>query len=66
MFTVWEERTSARAFNRGCRIDFAFVSPGLLPYVHSCEVLTTQHIPPKCEWPPRVQPQSRGPQGWGS
>ncbi|KAG2496320.1 hypothetical protein HYH03_005552 [Edaphochlamys debaryana] len=47
VFTVWEERTSARAFNVGLRIDFVLASPGLLPYVQSCEVLTANDIPPK-------------------
>ncbi|KAG2429845.1 hypothetical protein HXX76_010627 [Chlamydomonas incerta] len=46
-FTVWEERTNARAFNVGCRIDYFFVSPALLPYVESCEILTDRQIPPK-------------------
>ncbi|GIM03777.1 hypothetical protein Vretimale_8394, partial [Volvox reticuliferus] len=46
-FTVWEERTSARAFNVGLRIDYVLVSPGLLPYVESCEILTAAEIPPK-------------------
>uniref|UniRef100_A0A7S0WNY8 DNA-(apurinic or apyrimidinic site) endonuclease n=1 Tax=Chlamydomonas leiostraca TaxID=1034604 RepID=A0A7S0WNY8_9CHLO len=44
-YTVWEERTNARAFNRGCRIDYVCVSPGLLPHVTSCEILTD--LPPK-------------------
>ncbi|GIL67000.1 hypothetical protein Vafri_20376 [Volvox africanus] len=46
-YTVWEERTSARAFNVGLRIDYVLVSPGLLPYVESCEILTATEIPPK-------------------
>ncbi|KXZ53641.1 hypothetical protein GPECTOR_6g558 [Gonium pectorale] len=46
-YTVWEERTSARAFNVGLRIDYVFVSLGLLPYVESCEVLSANDIPPK-------------------
>lgn len=43
-FTVFDERTSARPFNRGLRIDFALASPGLLAKVVSCEVVPT---PPK-------------------
>ncbi|GLI67278.1 hypothetical protein VaNZ11_011462 [Volvox africanus] len=46
-YTVWEERTSARAFNVGLRIDYVLVSPELLPYVESCEILTAAEIPPK-------------------
>ncbi|EFJ48590.1 hypothetical protein VOLCADRAFT_104648 [Volvox carteri f. nagariensis] len=46
-YTVWDERTSARAFNTGLRIDYVLVSPGLLPYVQSCEILTAAAIPPK-------------------
>ncbi|KAK9908864.1 hypothetical protein WJX75_003939 [Coccomyxa subellipsoidea] len=44
-FTVWDEKTSARAFNEGVRIDYALLSPGLLEHVVSCEVIST--LPPK-------------------
>ncbi|KAL3135379.1 minichromosome maintenance- protein, variant 2 [Trebouxia sp. C0010 RCD-2024] len=43
-FTVWDEKTNARAFNEGVRIDYALCSPGLLPHVVSCEILS---LPPK-------------------
>ncbi|GFH07969.1 DNA-(apurinic or apyrimidinic site) lyase [Haematococcus lacustris] len=44
-FTVWEERTSARAFNAGCRIDLILLSPELLPQVLACDIVTD--VPPK-------------------
>jgi hypothetical protein len=34
-----QERTNARAFNAGCRIDYVLASPGLLPHIESCEIL---------------------------
>lgn len=40
-----QERTNARAYNRGCRIDYVCVSPGLLPLVASCEIVYS--LPPK-------------------
>ncbi|KAK9819914.1 hypothetical protein WJX72_003899 [[Myrmecia] bisecta] len=43
-YTVWDEKTSARAFNEGLRIDYALCTPGLLAKVVSCEVVQT---PPK-------------------
>jgi len=46
-FTVWDERTSARAFDRGLRIDYVLVSPWLLPLVASAEILGKDVIPPK-------------------
>lgn len=47
VFTVWEERTSARAFNQGLRIDYILCSPGLLPHLRSCEIVSTEILPPK-------------------
>lgn len=46
-FTVWDEKTSARAFNEGVRIDYVLCSKRLIDQgqVVSCEVLT--NIPPK-------------------
>ena len=44
---VWDEKTSARAFNQGVRIDYALASPGLMPHVASCKFLGTQELPPK-------------------
>ncbi|GFR44092.1 hypothetical protein Agub_g5254, partial [Astrephomene gubernaculifera] len=46
-YTVWEERTSARAFNAGLRIDYVLVSPALLPYIAACDILPASAIPPK-------------------
>eukprot|EP00884_Botryococcus_braunii_P000520 jgi/Botrbrau1/10469/Bobra.0133s0075.1 len=43
-FTVWDEKTSARVFNEGVRIDYALVSGGLRGSVKSCEVVS---VPPK-------------------
>uniref|UniRef100_A0A1D2AEL1 DNA-(apurinic or apyrimidinic site) endonuclease n=1 Tax=Auxenochlorella protothecoides TaxID=3075 RepID=A0A1D2AEL1_AUXPR len=47
VYTVWDERTSARAFNRGLRIDYVLCTPGLLPSVVACEVVGTDRLPPK-------------------
>lgn len=44
VFTVWDEKTSARAFNEGVRIDYALSSPGLMEHIVSCEILA---LPPK-------------------
>eukprot|EP00887_Chlorella_sp_A99_P002530 scaffold6.g2530.t1 len=46
-YTVWNEKTSARAFNQGLRIDYVLASPGLLDRVASCEVLSAKVLPPK-------------------
>ncbi|KAF8065610.1 Lrrc47 [Scenedesmus sp. PABB004] len=45
VFSVWDEKKSARAFNVGLRIDYALVSRALLPAVASCEVVGD--MPPK-------------------
>eukprot|EP00892_Ulva_mutabilis_P000637 jgi/Ulvmu1/10574/UM065_0028.1 len=37
-FTVWNERTNARAYNRGLRIDYTMCSQGLRPHVVDCQV----------------------------
>lgn len=47
VYTVWDERTSARAFNHGLRIDYILCTPGLLPSVAACEVVGTDRLPPK-------------------
>lgn len=47
VYTVWDEKTSARAFNEGLRIDYIFASPGLMQHVVSCEVVGTDVLPPK-------------------
>ncbi|KAL4443537.1 hypothetical protein ABPG75_011274 [Micractinium tetrahymenae] len=46
-YTVWNEKTSARAFNQGLRIDYVLCTPGLLGRVVSCEVLSAEVLPPK-------------------
>ncbi|CAL8460704.1 g235 [Coccomyxa elongata] len=45
VFTVWDEKTSARAFNEGVRIDYALLTPELLQRLVSCEIIST--LPPK-------------------
>lgn len=37
-FTVWNERTNARASNRGLRIDYAMCSPSLKSQIIDCQV----------------------------
>ncbi|KAL4447344.1 hypothetical protein ABPG77_007377 [Micractinium sp. CCAP 211/92] len=46
-YTVWSEKTSARAFNQGLRIDYVLCTPGLLGRVVSCEILSSEVLPPK-------------------
>ena len=46
-FTVWDEKTSARAFNEGQRIDFVLATKGLVEKITSCEILSSTDIPPK-------------------
>ncbi|GAB4818347.1 hypothetical protein N2152v2_005393 [Parachlorella kessleri] len=41
VYSVWDEYTSARAFNRGLRIDYFLCTPGLLEKVVSCEMVAT-------------------------
>jgi len=47
VFTVWDERTSARAFDRGLRIDYVLVSPRLLSLIVSAEILGKDLLPAK-------------------
>jgi exodeoxyribonuclease III len=47
VYTVWDEKTSARAFNEGLRIDYVLATPGLMERVVSCEVLGIEDLPPK-------------------
>jgi len=47
VFTVWDEKTSARAFNEGVRIDYVFATAGIMPHVVSCEILGADVLPPK-------------------
>ena len=46
-FTCWDERTNARASNRGSRIDYILVTRDLVDKVVSCEIIPTSKIPPK-------------------
>lgn len=47
VYTVWDEKTSARPFNQGLRIDFALATPGLDAKIGGCEVLSADAVPPK-------------------
>ena len=38
VFTVWDERTNARASNKGLRIDYTLCSPDLHRKVAGCQV----------------------------
>lgn len=38
MFTHWETRINARETNYGTRIDYILATPGLLPWVKTCEI----------------------------
>ena len=38
VFTVWDERTNARASNRGLRIDYTLCSPKLHSKAVDCQV----------------------------
>lgn len=45
MYSVWCEKTSARAFNMGSRIDYALASPGMMEHIVSCEF--APDLPPR-------------------
>lgn len=47
VYTVWDEKTSARAFNEGVRIDFILATENLVPFIKSCEILGQDVLPPK-------------------
>ncbi len=47
VYTVWDEKTSARAFNEGVRIDFVLATTDLLPFIKKCEILGADVLPPK-------------------
>ena len=47
VYTVWNEKTSARAFNQGLRIDYVLVTPGLIDKIKFCEILGTETLPAK-------------------
>lgn len=47
VFTCWDEKTSARAFNAGVRIDYVFATQGIASKVTSCEVVGSDEIPQK-------------------
>ena len=46
-YTFWDEKTSARPYNHGMRIDYVLASPGIAARVASCEVLGAEALPPK-------------------
>ena len=39
MFTHWETRINARETNYGTRIDYILATPGLLPWIKTCEIM---------------------------
>ena len=49
MFTHWETRINARETNYGTRIDYILATPGLLPWIRTCEIvphiLGSDHCP---------------------
>ena len=47
VYSVWDEKTSARAFNQGVRIDFILATPNVLPFIKTCEILGQDVLPPK-------------------
>lgn len=47
VYTCWDEKTSARAFNEGVRIDYVLTTPGLVGKIVSCEILSAETLPPK-------------------
>lgn len=47
VYTVWDEKTSARAFNEGARIDFILATTNLFPFIKTCEILGQDVLPPK-------------------
>lgn len=46
-YTCFDERTNARAYNRGVRIDFVFVTAGLVPLVKQCSIVPGTTVPAK-------------------
>ena len=47
VYTVWDEKTSARAFNEGLRIDFILATEKLASKITRCDVLGADMLPPK-------------------
>lgn len=49
MFTHWETRINARETNYGSRIDYILATPGLLPWIKTCDIqpsiLGSDHCP---------------------
>jgi len=43
-YTCWDEKTSARAFNEGVRIDYILLTSGLVQYIKSCEIMSSQEV----------------------
>ena len=46
-YSFWDEKTSARPYNHGMRIDYVLASPGIAARVATCEVLGAEALPPK-------------------
>jgi exodeoxyribonuclease III len=46
-YTCWDERTSARSFGIGLRIDYILVSADFDSQIRNCETLGVEAIPPK-------------------
>lgn len=46
VFTCWDQKTSARPFNQGVRIDYVLATPGIAARIKSCEILSADDIPP--------------------
>lgn len=48
-YTVFDEKTSARSFNEGVRIDYVLASKSLLPAISRCDILcgSVDCLPPK-------------------
>jgi len=45
VFTCWDQWRNARAFNRGVRIDYVFVTQGLINRVSRCDVVDPLRVP---------------------
>ena len=51
VFTVWDERTNARASNKGLRVDYTLCSPDLHSKVSDCQVkLDIPQVRPQRLW----------------
>jgi exodeoxyribonuclease-3 len=43
-YTCWDEKISARAFNEGVRIDYILLTSGIVQYIKSCEIMSSQEV----------------------